>query len=78
MFKTRTAAQRYNKRLDDIFNGYKLHREELEQKALETISSALYYDLADTIDSLTDNELYELIECNGDYKKETKLSKEKK
>lgn len=48
-------------------------RETLEQQVLETVSPDLYYDLADTIDSVTDEELYKIIECNGDYKKELQV-----
>lgn len=51
-------------------------RETLEQLALETVSAENYYDMADTIDSLTDNELQAIIDCNGDYKKELAISGE--
>jgi len=47
-----------------------MNREELEQKALMTVSPDLYYDLADTIDSVTDNDLHKIISFNGDYSKE--------
>lgn len=54
---------------------YKMKREELETTALQIVSPDLYYDLADTIESCTDNELYKIIDCNGSYKKELELSK---
>ena len=51
-----------------------LDREFLEIQALATISSENYYDLADTIDSLTDKDLQDLIDCNGNFDKENELS----
>lgn len=51
-----------------------MNREDLEKIALFTVSSELYYDLCDNLDTLDDSELLELIACNGDYKKELKLS----
>lgn len=51
-----------------------MSREELELDALTTVSADLYYDLADTIDSVTDEQLYKIIECNGSYKKELLLA----
>lgn len=48
-------------------------REALEKLALKTISSELYYDLADSIEVVTDEELEAIIECNGNYKKELKI-----
>ncbi len=42
-----------------------MSREDLETLATETISPDLYYDLCDTIDSVTDEELYKLIACDG-------------
>jgi hypothetical protein len=51
-------------------------REHLEQLATETISNDLYYDLCDTIDSLTDDDLYDIIGCGGNYKTELRLEKE--
>lgn len=42
-----------------------MSREELELDALTTVSADLYYDLADNIDSVTDEELYKLIACDG-------------
>ena len=48
----------------------KYTRDELEQKAKMTVSAELYYDLADTIDSVSDDELHRLIACNGNYELE--------
>ena len=48
-------------------------REELEQLASKTISSELYWELQDSMDSITDAELRELIDCGGDYQKELEL-----
>jgi len=45
-------------------------RETLEKIALETVSAELYYDLADCIDGLNDEDLYNVIDCNGNYKTE--------
>lgn len=39
-----------------------LDRETLEKIALEAICTCWYYDLADTIDALSDNDLYEIVE----------------
>jgi len=50
-----------------------MSREELEQKALLIVSPDLYYDLADNIDSATDEELYKIIECDGSYRKELQV-----
>ncbi len=50
-----------------------IDRETLEQLAKETISSDLYYDLCDNIDSCTDDDLIKIIACKGDYRKEVKL-----
>jgi len=50
-----------------------MNRTELEQEALLTVSAELYYDLADNIDSVTDEELYKIIECNGSYRKELQV-----
>lgn len=47
-------------------------REELEREAIETVSSELYYDLVDSIEATTDDDLLRLIGCGGDYKKEVK------
>ena len=49
------------------------NRKHLEQLAIRTVSNDLYYDLCDTIDSLTDNDLYDIIACGGNYKRELKL-----
>lgn len=48
-------------------------REHLEQLAVRTISNDLYYDFCDTIDSLTNDDLYDIIGCGGNYKTELKL-----
>ena len=50
-----------------------MDRESLERIARQTVSPELYYDLCDNIDDMTDYDLAELIECNGNYKKELKL-----
>ncbi len=42
-----------------------MSREDLETLAKQTVSPDLYYDLCDTIDSVTDEELYKLIACDG-------------
>lgn len=52
-----------------------MDRETLEKIALFTISAQNYYDLADTINETSDDELMDLINCNGDYKKEQALNK---
>lgn len=52
---------------------HELERDELEKHALMIVSPDLYYDLADTIDSVTDEELIKIIACNGDYKKELQV-----
>ena len=51
----------------------KIDRDTLEKMALKTVSAELYYDLADNIDAMSDVELYDIIECKGDYKKERAL-----
>lgn len=48
-------------------------REDLEKIALFTVSSELYYSLADDIDITSDRQLIDLIKCNGDYEKEQEL-----
>ena len=53
-----------------------MDRETLEKLALETVSAEYYYDLADNISDITDADLYDLIACKGDYRKEIKLEKE--
>lgn len=55
-----------------------MNREELEKQALITVSSELYYDLCDNLDAISDDELQALIACNGNYKKELKLSEKVK
>lgn len=52
---------------------HELDRDELEKHTLMTVSPDLYYDLADTIDSVTDEELTKIIACKGDYKKELQV-----
>ena len=44
---------------------YSAYRKELEQRALFCICPCYYYDLADTIDSMTDAELEEIVAHNG-------------
>ena len=39
-------------------------REELEELALRTVSPELYYELADNIDSMTNQMLSVIISCN--------------
>ena len=51
-----------------------MNRTELEQEALTVVSPDLYYDLADNIDSASDEQLYAVIECDGDYEKELLLA----
>lgn len=51
-----------------------MNRETLEKIALYEISAENYYDLADNLDTLTDDELLDLIACKGNYKKELKLA----
>lgn len=53
-----------------------MNREDLEKLALETVSAELYYDLADNLETATDEELIKIIECNGSYKKEMRLQNE--
>jgi len=40
-------------------------RQELEREALQTICACWYYDFADSIDAMTDDELIEVIANNG-------------
>lgn len=49
-----------------------MDRELIEQMALMAVSSELYYDLADNLDITTDEELYKIIKCNGNYRRELK------
>lgn len=51
-----------------------MNRKQLEKLALETISSSNYYELANSVDLCTDQELKSLIACNGDYDKENEFS----
>jgi hypothetical protein len=71
-----TRAERYNRKLEEIMDHYHQHRKDLEQQALATVSSWLYYDLLDMIDDTSDQELHEIIACGGDVKKEAKLIKQ--
>jgi hypothetical protein len=50
-----------------------MSRQDLELIALQTVSPELYYDLADNIDGVTDDELYNIIACSGDYSKEQRI-----
>lgn len=50
-----------------------IDRETLEQQAMQTVSAELYYDLADNLETATDEELRQIINCNGDYKKELEI-----
>ncbi len=52
---------------------HELERDELEKHTLMIVSSDLYYDLADNIDNVTDEELIRIIACNGDFKKELRI-----
>lgn len=52
-------------------------RETLEWLALRTVSPENYYDLADCIDICTDDDLADIIKCNGDYNKELQLEARK-
>ena len=47
-----------------------IDREALEREALLGCSAALYYDLADCIDSLSNEDLYNIIDADGDEEKE--------
>lgn len=51
-----------------------MNREDLVKQALEVVSPDLYYDLVDCIDSVSDEDLLKIIECDGDYKKELLLA----
>lgn len=42
-----------------------IDREALESMALKTVSAANYYDLADNIDTMTNADLYFIINCYG-------------
>ena len=48
-------------------------RQALEQLALRICSSEIYYDLADKIAETGADELWAIIDCNGDYKKELEI-----
>jgi hypothetical protein len=45
-------------------------RDRLEALALKICSSENYFDLAGVIDTMTDEDIYAFICCNGDYEKE--------
>ena len=47
-----------------------MDREDLERAALEAVSATNYYDLADNIDATSDDELYKIIDADGDETKE--------
>ena len=51
----------------------KIPRDVLEQMALKACSEINYYDLTDNIDNMSDDELRDLIACNGSYVRELKL-----
>ena len=55
-----------------------IDRDSLEKQALLTVSSELYYDLADNIDAVSNDDLLDIIKANGNYKKELELEKESK
>jgi len=47
-----------------------MDREQLEKLAVEKCSSEIYYELHDFMEIIPDQELQQIIECNGDYQKE--------
>lgn len=47
-----------------------MDRELLEKLAMEKCSSHIYYELCDFMDVTTNQELIDIINCDGDYKKE--------
>lgn len=51
-------------KLANLTSNYQV-REKLEKAALMAICACYYYDLADTIDSMTDNELDEIVANKG-------------
>lgn len=53
-----------------VKKGITMERETLEKLALLTVSTELYYDLADSINETSDSELLDIIKCNGNFKKE--------
>lgn len=53
-----------------------MNREDLEELAMRTVSPDNYYDLADSLDSMSDNDLRDVIDCNGDVNLENKLTGE--
>lgn len=52
-------------------------RDELEEVALKTVSATNYYDLADNISVVSDQDLRDIIACDGDEGKEEKLAERK-
>lgn len=52
-----------------------IDRDSLEKQALLTVSSELYYDLADNIDAVSNDDLLDIIKANGSYKKELELER---
>lgn len=48
-------------------------REALKSEALATVSATNYYDLADTIDEHSDDQLAALIACQGNEAEEEQL-----
>ena len=47
-----------------------MSREDLEKLAVEKCSVEIYYELHDFMGIMTDQELQEIIDCDGDYQKE--------
>lgn len=50
-----------------------MDREDLERAALEAVSATNYYDLADNIDATSDDDLYKIIDADGDETKEENI-----
>lgn len=46
-------------------------RQQLEAEALQICSSDIYYDLANEIEYMNDEDIVYIISCKGDYWKET-------
>jgi hypothetical protein len=53
-------------------------REELEQKALAVCSGEIYFDLVNVIEDMSDADIQELIDCDGDFAKELAVSESQK
>lgn len=51
-----------------------MNREELEAEALRVVSATNYYDLADNIESTSDEELRQIIAANGSEKLEEAIA----